>query len=156
MKHLQYIYTLVLFFIAAELLPKEIKEPIPRIWGAIEGTTGLDHTGFAFTPYGGQGNCRIVNARIALKTPGSKIVFGMIKPLNGRSYPHLWVTDKDLILDASCQATSPNCQDRKPFAIIDPITLKLEMENPTNDQEKHQIAWGLEYLSGLKTVSSPD
>jgi len=154
MKIIRFIYFIFLFLIIAELLPKEIKEPIPHLWGMIEGTTGVDHTGFAFTPYGGQGNCRIINARIALSAPGSKIVFGMVTPLNGRSYPHLWVTDKfNKVIDAACVMTEPNCQNRRSFAVIDPTSLYLETKNPSNDAEMHQITWGLEYLSGLKAVS---
>lgn len=154
MKALKFLYTIFLFTIIAHLLPKEIKEPIPEIWGKIEGTTGYDHTGFAFTPWGGMGNCRVVNSKLALETPGSKIVFGMLTPLNGRSYPHLWAVDQNNnILDLSCQATSPNCKDRKMFAVIDPNTLNLDTKNPTNAAEAHQISWGIKYLSGLKAVS---
>ncbi len=153
MKTLRIIYTCLMFVIVAELLPKQIKEPIPKIWGTIEGTTGLDHTGFAFTPFGGQGNCRIVNARLALKTPGSKIVFGIVTPKNGRKYPHLWVTKDNQVLDLSCKMTDPNCQNRKMFAVIDPVTLALDAKNPTNPAEEYQVSWGLEYLSGLKKAS---
>lgn len=141
-------------FIVAHLAPKELKEPMPRVWGMIEGVTGIDHTGFAFTPYGGNGNCRIINAKHALKTPGSKIIFGMITPPNGRSYPHLWVTENGNIYDASCRMTEPACQERKMFAVIDPSTLATEIEKPQNEAESYQLRWGLEYLSGLKKVTT--
>jgi hypothetical protein len=154
MLYLKIFYYFIIFIIVANLFPKEIKEPIPKLWGAIEGSTGIDHTGFAFTPLNGNGNCRIVNTRLALASPGSKIVFGMVKPLNGRAYPHLWVTNKANILDLSCPITNRNCQNRTPFAIINPVTLALEMSKPQNEQEIHQVIWGLKYLSGFKSVSN--
>lgn len=144
-----------MLLVVAQLAPKEVKEPFPRQWGKLEALTGIDHTGFAFTSINGQGNCRIVNTRLALRTPGSKIVFGIVKPLSGKSFPHLWAVDKDnKILDESCNVTNLNCLDRKVFAVIDPITLTLEKANPQSQEESYQVNWGMLYLSGFKEVFS--
>ncbi len=82
-----------LFVSIGILAPLELKEVSPRAWGWIEGRAGWDMTGFMFSPYGGNGECRIVNSLEAFSRPNTRIIFGEIVPPDREPYPHLWVQD---------------------------------------------------------------
>lgn len=141
---------IILFFCAGYCVPRFLKEPFPHFWGIIESKVGGDITGFWFTPWFGQGNCRIINSKAALEIDGSKIVFGMVTRQDGESYPHLWATNGANIIDYTCPMTVSSCRNRKVFAVINPQTLVIEYQNASNNAEEHQIEWGISYLSGFK------
>jgi len=143
---------LFLFVSAGMLLPREIKGPIPRAWGYLEGKFNRDLTGWWFSSYQGEGNCRIVNGRAAFSCPGSKIIFGTVTPPDAKPYPHLWAVDSvGQILDSVCPATNPSCRQRRIFAVIDTKTMNILSQSPASDIERKQIDWGVKYLVGLKT-----
>lgn len=147
------VFYMVTFLIIATLLPQEIKQPIPGLWGFLEGSVGWDMTGFAFTPLHGHGKCRIVNGKAGLAIPGSKIVFGVVTPAAGKNYAHLWALDADdHIVDSVCSEEHPECRNRRSFAVIDSRSLKIVSQNPQSDLEKKHIEWGVAYLHGLRSA----
>ncbi len=141
---------LIVFFIVGAFGPKEIKESNPYLWGWLEGKTGWDMTGFYFSPWIGDGHCRIENSIAAFRNNKSKILFGMVTTRPGKMFPHLWVVKDEVIIDTVCPITDPDCCNRRIFAIVDPVTLKLEYEKPVTATESYQIKWTLVYLAGLK------
>lgn len=151
---LKYLHYVFLFFVIGVLGPKEIKEPIPELWGFLEGTFGHDMTGFWFSPIGGNGNCRIDNAKLAIAEPDTrKIVFGVVSPPNGKPYPHLWASAPgDQILDTVCPLTNPACRQRRAFAVLDPRTLIVEQKMIIEEMDEYHVKWGQKYLKGLKSA----
>lgn len=141
-----------LFVVVGILLPLELKEVSPKTWGWLEGTLGWDMTGFWFSPLGGNGNCRIVNSKVAFCRPGSRIIFGELTPPDRRPYPHLWVEDKGEIIDTVCPPGQPECRVRRQFATVDPVTLLIEIRCPQTEKDKRDIRWGINYLGGLKAA----
>lgn len=135
------------------LLPRELKMPFPRQWGQLEGIFNRDLTGLWFSSWQGEGDCRIHSAKLAFKLPGSKIMFGVITPPDKKPYPHLWVEMQQGIIDSLCPPSQPACQNRRVFAVVNPVTLTVESQNPLSNEEKKLIDWGIEYLGGLKSVS---
>ncbi|QOX77919.1 hypothetical protein FY034_02825 [Trichlorobacter lovleyi] len=140
-----------LFFIICALAPLYVKEISPYYWGKLECLTGFDMTGFLFTPWHGHGNCRIVNSQKAFEQPGSKIVLGMVKPLDNKQYPHLWSYFNNKIIDLACPEQQENCKNRRIFAIIDPVKIDVTYKNTINELDEYHIRWGLKYLSGFKS-----
>ena len=136
------------------LLPQELKEPFPFQWGYMECVLGWDMTGFAFSPWHGSGSCRIKNTREAFmaKGSGSRILFGMISPRQGTSYPHLWAIEGGQVVDLDCPVSRPDCQDRRVFADIDADTLRLNSMSPRDELEQHYIVWGVKYLKGFRVA----
>jgi len=147
------VLALFLFISIGALLPRELKMPFPRQWGQLEGIFNRDLTGLWFSSWQGEGDCRIHSAKLAFKLPGSKILFGEVSPPDRAPYPHLWVEMQQGIIDSVCPPSNPACRNRRAFAVVNPTTLALESQNSLNEKEKEQIAWGLEYLKGLKSVS---
>ncbi len=141
-----------LFVVVGILLPLELKEVSPKTWGWLEGTLGWDMTGFWFSPLGGNGNCRIVNSKVAFGRPGSRIIFGELTPPDRRPYPHLWVEEKGEIIDSVCPPGRPECRVRRLFATVDPVTLLIEKRYPQTEKDKRDIRWGINYLGGLKAA----
>jgi len=150
---LKIVLVLYLFIAIGALLPREIKTPFPRQWGQLEGFFNRDLTGLWFSSWQGEGGCRIHSAKLAFKLPGSKIIFGEVSPPDRAAYPHLWVEMGQGIIDSVCPPSNPACRNRRAFAVVNPANLSIESRNPRNETEKKQIAWGLEYLRGLKSVS---
>jgi len=147
------VLALFLFISIGALLPRELKMPFPRQWGQLEGIFNRDLTGLWFSSWQGEGDCRIHSAKLAFKLPGSKIMFGVITPPNKKPYPHLWVEMQQGIIDSLCPPSQPACQNRRVFAVVNPVTLTVESQNPLSNEEKKLIEWGIEYLGGLKSVS---
>ncbi|MRR37385.1 hypothetical protein EG829_22565, partial [bacterium] len=87
------LFYLFLSVVVGILAPLELKEVSPQSWGWLEGKLGWDMTGFWFSPFGGNGNCRIVNSKVAFSRPGSWIIFGELSPPGRRPEPHLWVEE---------------------------------------------------------------
>lgn len=141
-----------LFIVVGMLLPLEMKEVSPKAWGWLEGILGWDMTGFWFSPLGGNGDCRIVNSKVAFDRPGSRIIFGELTPPDRRPYPHLWVEEKGEIIDGVCPPGQPECSVRRLFATVDPVTLQIEKRCPQTEKDKRAIRWGINYIGGLKTA----
>ena len=147
------VLALFLFISIGALMPRELKMPFPRQWGQLEGIFNRDLTGLWFSSWQGEGDCRIHSAKLAFKLPGSKIMFGVINPPNKKPYPHLWVEMQQGIIDSLCPPSQPACQNRRVFAVVNPVTLTVESQNPLSNEEKKLIEWGIEYLGGLKSLS---
>ena len=95
-----YCFCAFIFISAGALLPREIKGPFPYAWGYLEGRFNRDLTGWWFSSYQGEGNCRIKNGREAFLCPGGRIIFGTVYPTNEKPYPHQWTTNShEQILD---------------------------------------------------------
>jgi hypothetical protein len=144
---------LFLFVSIGILAPQEVKEISPFAWGWVEGKLGWDLTGFWFSSFGGNGKCRITNSQVAWRLPESKIVFGEVSPPGRRPYPHLWVENRGQIVDGVCPPEVPGCSSRRRFATINPTSLTIEAQNPLSEKDQKSIAWGLDYLQGLKSSS---
>jgi len=144
---------LFLFVAIGGLLPREVKTPFPKIWGQLEGIFNRDMTGWWFSSWQGEGECRIHSAKIAFKLPGSKIMLGEIMPPGRKPYPHLWVELRQGIIDSTCPPSQHVCQNRRVYAIVNSETLSVESQNQLNNTEKKQVEWGIKYLTGLKSVS---
>jgi hypothetical protein len=149
---IKYSFILFLFVSAGALLPREIKGPFPYAWGYLEGSFNRDMTGWWFSSYQGEGNCRIVNGREAFSHPGARIIFGLVYPPNEKPYPHLWaLNDNGKVLDDVCPLDNPSCKQRRVLAVIDAKSLKVLSRTPASEMERKQIAWGVKYLDGLKS-----
>ncbi|MRR55411.1 MAG: hypothetical protein EG822_13035 [Deltaproteobacteria bacterium] len=144
---------LSLFVIIGGILPRVAKAPCPRLWGKLEGSFNRDLTGWWFSSWQGEGRCRLENSKVAFKLPGSKILFGVLSPQGREPYPHLWVERGSEVIDLVCPTTDLACQNRRVFAVVDPVALSLEYHGQLNDKEKKQAEWGLQYLAGLKDVT---
>lgn len=142
---------IVILIILGALLPLVIKQEAPEMWGFAEGIVGFDMTGFAFTPIGGSGNCRVENTRAAFRSGGSKIVFGVISEPSGHHYLHLWTeTAKGGIIDSSCPVVFDRCKERRSFALLDSSTFMVLSQSPLDKEESETIIWGRKYLGGFK------
>src|ERR1039457_7479180 len=67
-----YCFCAFIFISGGALLPRLIKGKIPYTWGYQEAKHNRDLTGWMFSSYQGEGNCRIVNARLAFSCPGAR------------------------------------------------------------------------------------
>jgi len=145
---------LSLFVIIGGILPRVAKAPCPRLWGKLEAAFNRDMTGWWFSSWQGEGRCRIDNSREAFKLPGSKILFGVLSPPEQKPYPHLWVIQGQIEIDLVCPISDRACQNRRVFAVVDPVTLAMKYQGQPNSMEKKQAEWGVRYLAGLKAVST--
>jgi hypothetical protein len=149
---LKFSFLLFLFVFAGALLPREIKGPFPQAWGYLEGRFNSDLTGWWFTSFQGEGNCRIVNGLEAFSYPGARILFGTVYPLHSKPSPHLWaINSQNQIIDLVYPVSNPSYQQRRIFAVIDAKTLKVLSQTPSSEMERKQIDWGIKYLAGLKS-----
>lgn len=146
------LFYLFLSVVVGVLAPLELKDVSPWTWGWLEGTLEWDMTGFCFSPLGGNGNCRIVNAKEAFSRPGSRIIFGELSPPGRKPYPHLWAEEEGEIIDVVCPAAQPGCGVRRAFATVNPSTLQIEGQSPQTDKDQRDIRWGISYLGGLKAA----
>lgn len=150
-----WIFYLITILILAILGPQVLKQEFPYAWGMMEGFTGFDMTGFAFTPWKGSGYCRITNTRIALRKKDTLIALGTIKEASGREYLHLWsISPNKSILDETCPPEKPNCQNRRIFALTDTPNFNVTFQNPKTQEETLTIPWAQEYLKGF-IITSP-
>lgn len=143
---------LVLFTCIGILGPLEIKEISPRAWGWTEGKLGWDMTGFWFSPFGGNGACRIINTKEAFTRSDSRIILGELSPIDRKPYPHLWVEQRGKVIDQVCPPDNPACGNRREFAVVNPCNLQIEKQTPVSDKDLKRIRRGIEYLKGFKSA----
>lgn len=144
--------TIILAVAMLSIAPRYALHAVPGYaWGYVEGYLDRDLTGFAFTELDGIGRCRIDNAKLAMVTPDSRVVFGWIHIDGHKPLPHLWAYDtkNQKILDISAD---PSVGYRTIYATVDPESGESlwVSSNITDETEKFNVKWAAEHFQGVK------
>jgi len=125
---------MVWLLIVAEVVLPAFAWHFPSATGYIEGFT---HKYLAW------GRCRIDNTKEALGTKGSRIMLGYVLDEMGQLRPHLWAEAGGMMV---MDRTFPPDNWRQLFAVVDPKSMKVELDMTKSESEKLLLQWSRDYL----------